>query len=400
MNFNFLINKLIFSNNNRFVLDVYKTEELVLLVVKINGLALQFVPKYIQTETICFHAIEKDFSAFRFVDSGFSNSKLIRRLAFLGVSTDGLKLRLLPAKFQTYEVCLRAVKSTPKSIQFISNECFLLYFNCKICIEAVSRDYQTLEFILNHSCFRFNQTFKDLICKLALENKKTAVVIDIPKIFHFYEPFLIKKSLKIFKNKKLIRLTIEHSPASLLLSSDASRFIKTKHCKLALKKVPQLFECMKLNQTLKLCYKAVESDEDSIIYIKDEFRTPEICLLAVKKNGKLLDFLRNHQTEELVQAALKQNSTVFEFVNEELKNEKLCLLAVSINGNNLKYISKQTPSICHTAVFQRPEAIKFVKKRFQTEQLCLYAVKQDKSLLHHVRKKRKLVVEAAKQDCF
>ncbi len=372
--------------------------------MKKDGFLLNYVPQHVQTENICYQAVIQNFFAFQYVDRIFASSSLICNAALEGVARNGLYIKFLPLVFQSYEVCMQAVLQNSEAICFISNEQVLKKDNYKICFEAVKRNSKSLKSILLRYSHILSPNLKDSLCRTAIDYTITIlnqIDFKLPKKYYYkafkQDPLSFIDFCTMYNSKKLTRLALENSPSTFdsLIKNLQFKYITVKNCKMLLKKDPSKFRLMTNFQTMKLCYQAVDLEPDNIIFVKDEYKTPDICLLAVKKNGLLLSFLRNYQSYELCLAAVNQNPAAFQFVNQEYKNENLCMLAVTLDGYNLKFIDNQTHAICHAAVYNKTGAIEFVKKKFQSQELCLYVVKKDGYLLNHVYKKTKIIVEAA-----
>ena len=111
-----------------------------------------------------------------------------------------------------------------------------------------------------------------------------------------------------------------------------------------------------VNQTPKICLKAIKRDSDELQYVKNQ--TEQLCLEAVRQDGYALQYVKN-------------------------QTEQLCLEAVKQNGYALKYVKNQTEQICLEAVKQNSLALLCVENR--TEQICLEAVRENSYMHEYVQ---------------
>ena len=95
-----------------------QTEEMCLLAVKQNGMALQFVKN--QTEQICLLAVKQNGMALQFVKNQTNE------ICLLAVKQNGMALQFV--KNQTNEICLSAIQQNGMALQFVNDKEYKLLF--------------------------------------------------------------------------------------------------------------------------------------------------------------------------------------------------------------------------------------------------------------------------------
>jgi Domain of unknown function (DUF4116) len=146
-----------------------------------------------------------------------------------------------------------------------------------------------------------------------------------------------------------------------------------------------------------LLYWAIQQNGESLLFVPEKFRTPELCRLAVEQNGSALFHVpsdlkssrgEDQKTPELCRLAIEQNGEILREVSHNYRTLELCRLAVEQNGMALGYVPDEhrTSELCRLAVEQNGMALQHVLKELKTFELCKAAVEQSGMALYHVPK--------------
>ena len=148
--------------------------ELVVIAVSKNGLALEFVDD--QSEELCKIAVRQNGLALRFVKNKTQD------ICSLAVSENSLALEFVDPEMQTHSMCFNAVSKTPTALKFVDNQ------TEDICMEALRRKPFTLEFVKNQTeklvlyavkingmALRHSKIFTEKVCSAARKNKAGSV---------------------------------------------------------------------------------------------------------------------------------------------------------------------------------------------------------------------------------
>lgn len=193
------------KENASFVLkipDHLQNYKFYLKAVKVNVMALEYIPIAYQKEELCVEAVKSDGNALKFVqkqtdkicllsvrDFGPSlkyvknKSETICQEAFKGLLADTV-LQYVPQHLKTYELCLNAVKISGNNLEYVP-ENLKDYKLCKQSVECYSRAY-------NHIPDQFKTEELNLI---AIKNNYR-----IMKLINNKTPEFCLKALKINKD--------------------------------------------------------------------------------------------------------------------------------------------------------------------------------------------------------
>lgn len=108
---------------------------------------------------------------------------------------------------------------------------------------------------------------------------------------------------------------------------------------------------------------------NNLIYIPDNFKTPEMCLQAVKNYKSVLQYVPEElKTPELCMIAINEDSMSLEYVPEKLKTPELCLHAVQKNGIALKYVPEElkTLELCMVAIKESSWCFGYIPEELKT----------------------------------
>jgi hypothetical protein len=163
------------------------------------------------------------------------------------IKKDGKKIRNLPDKSKSYELCLLAVQQDPYALDYVNQ-------TEELCKLAVRQDGKALQYVKNQT---------EEICKLAVQQDGLAL--------YYVE----------LKTEELCQLAVKQN-------ANALKYVK--------------------NQTEEICKLAVQQDGYALQYVKEEFQTEEICQIAVKKNGKALQYVNEKlKTEEICKLSIEND---------------------------------------------------------------------------------------------
>lgn len=194
-------------------------------IVKINGLILEYIDEYYQTENICKLAILQNPESFYYVKNRNENIDICK----FAVICSGKNLAYIDEKNRTEELCKLAVQEYGTSIKYIEPK------------------YQTKE-----------------LCKLAIMN--------------------FPHSIKHIKNQtnELCELAVNLNGCEIANIKNQTE----KLCKLAIDQTIYAFNCISYkNQTNKICKYAVEKYGKYILYeMHDSLITDELCQMVGYKN--------------------------------------------------------------------------------------------------------------------
>lgn len=238
------------------------------------------------------------------------------------------------------------------------------------------------------------------------DNKDWETAISKDKSLVVYAP----NTLKNFKqrvSKEFVRDMYLMIQAPKPVRTDPEILVQTIRAR------PRLIELVHetTNGYLDLCKLAVQQRGDSIVYIPEKNRTPEVCDLAVQQTGHALKFVPENyrtpemcknavstfgksiehvpmhlRTPEIYKLAVRQDGYVFSTVPKDIINLEMCKDAVKSNGFVLKNIpvNFKTPEVCKIAVRQHGASLAYVPEHLRTFELCALAVRKEWGAIRHV----------------
>lgn len=115
------------------------TEELCLIAIENNYIAMRYVPKKIKNKRFCLKAITINEECIRFFPSEYIDDKMAMNL----ITKDGKNIRYIDEKKKTKELCLKAFENNPSCIEYLPTK----YVNDEMFTEAVKFDCNILDIV-------------------------------------------------------------------------------------------------------------------------------------------------------------------------------------------------------------------------------------------------------------
>ena len=123
-----------------FSTDPDKTCQMCLNAVTQNGQALDRVPEHIRDRYVCLAAVKQDGNALQFVPEAI---KKIPEVRLAAVKQNGWALAHLPQQLRGVDVCTAAVYQKPSAFQYVPK----IQQTLKFCLLMASHNVECLEFI-------------------------------------------------------------------------------------------------------------------------------------------------------------------------------------------------------------------------------------------------------------
>jgi hypothetical protein len=252
--------------------------------VEKNSKNLEYIPFEYQTYDMCLDAIKKMGIVIKFVNPEIQK---YRELCIEAVNTDINSIQYIPKEYQTYDMCLKIVKGRERGIliQYINPE---IEKYRELCIEAVNTDINSIQYIPKEY-----QTY-DMCLKIVKERGP---------LFQYINP-------EIEKYKELCVIVIEN---------DFWNFSK----------IPFKY------QSYDICLKAVNKHPSTIVYVNPEIENyEELCIKAINNDNYYLFkinplYIKNYG--ELCLNVIKINPYKLNLIKPEYQTYELCLEAVKID---------------------------------------------------------------------
>jgi Domain of unknown function (DUF4116) len=304
-------------------------QSLLYWAVEQNGQTLKLIPADYQTPELCRLAVEQDGNALCDVPE----NKITTDLCRIALEQDGYALRYVPEKYKTPELYITAVQQRG------------------LALYTVPEKHRTEE-----------------LCRLAVAQNGRAL---------FYVPH----------DLKLSRADTLQEESSFARKSSNCEEYKAGLYRLAVEKDGQALLHVPENQrTLELCRLAVEQDGLALEYVPEEYK-PDFYYLAVEQNGLALKFVsEDNRTPELCRLAVEQNGQALQAVPEHKKTSELYQIAIEQDGRGLAHVpaKHRTLDLCRLAIQQHGIVLAYVPIKLRTPELCRIAVEQDGNALYAV----------------
>jgi hypothetical protein len=165
--------------------SIQKYEKIITDVLKKKGLALQHIPKNLQTKEMCENALENDVYAVEYMNQDF----LTEDMAIKVVKKYGYLIRHIHNK--TDKINMEAIKNHPKSLSYINNQ------TEELCLTAVDLDYTTLLYVIKQTpeiCFHAVRKHFTAMVHVNLQDEiaiKVCCVID-PRCINYVRDLTIR----------------------------------------------------------------------------------------------------------------------------------------------------------------------------------------------------------------
>lgn len=303
-------------------------EELCLVAVSNNGLALQYV-KIDKTQRICKAAYENNVHCIKFIpdvsetmynDAVTKDHLILKNMSNLHNLSDETIISIIKKSPEfvlqvpdcTQEMILEAVKRNGDLIEKLDKK----YLTHEIYLEAVRDKPFALRFIQKE-----NQTVD--ICIMAVKQNGFSI-----------------QHVKIY-DESVCFTAIKQNPGSIIQ-------IKT------------------LNE--KMCIEAIKLKPTTIHLVPAVLKTPKLYYELLKVSPGMMNQLIRDLGNTTIDWPIE--------LHEEL---------VNINGLLIKYIKDPTEKICKLAILNKPYAIQYLNDNQQTEELCELAVKLQPLTLAHIK---------------
>jgi hypothetical protein len=313
------------------------------------------------------------------------------------VDRNGNNIRYVDDKFINESLLVRAVKSNPFSLKYISKQTYEL---CMIAIGENSNaiayadisiidieDIQIKAIRINPFILRFIKNPSYDICMQAIKLNGN-LIQDVPKHLQNEEICMIA-----------INQSIESFSHMSFYSEDLAIYV--------INKCPKMFEYIDVSfQNEYICELAVKNDYTNLVFVNN--KTYDLCMLAYNINVNALQFIpKEYHTYDLCLNAVNINGSLLEYIDIKYKTEQLCKIAVENNAFAIKYVPQQTEelcmialrnyrymfsdikykneNVCHEAIKLCPSNLKHVNKKHQTKKLCLVAIELDSCTIQYVK---------------
>lgn len=134
----------------------------ILKELEIDGMLLRQIPKTEQTLEICEKAIKQNPLSIQFADKKYLNSQICLE----AVRKNGNVFRYIPNQFITEKLCELAIETDPQLLNNIPDD----FKTIKICLDAVKKDVRTLSYIPQEKRYKmFNSGIEKTLVKKLVE---------------------------------------------------------------------------------------------------------------------------------------------------------------------------------------------------------------------------------------
>lgn len=330
--------------------EIFKSEELLSIVVSRCGILIGHIEPHLQTEKICIDAIKNNPDA------------------FFKIHPDNI----------THSIKLEAVKSNPMILEKIEDQ------DEELCLAAVENKGIVLQYA---------QIKTKKVCDAAFENDVHAIEF-------------IPDSTEEMKLK-----AIQVDPALMLLM-DEYKDNPNDELKLIMVKRRPSYILEIENPTEEMLIEAVTKDGKLLQKINPELQTEDICVAAIKSCVGMFQYVM-HKTHAVYMAAIAQDGLLLKTVPKEEQSVEMCITAVKKNHNASQYvlidddkleefyisvirtnpmfiksipIDKLTPDICLEAVKRKGDLFKVVPEHLRTDEIYLMAIQEVPHVIVEIKK--------------
>ncbi len=323
--------------------DAKKTPELCRQAVSDCGLALVYVPRWLQTQDLCRVAILQDGMALGAVPKGFKTPEFCLE----AVQQNGMALAYVPEGLRTREICTEAVRQSPSALHFVPER----LKTKALCLMAVKQDGRALTNVPDG-----RKTPE--ICMAAVRQNPSALEI-VPN--RLLRPRMCEVAVKkqgsalrfvpdSFKDKELCRTAVKQDGMALEFVPNVLKWHENDPV-FTLDDGTQIFPP-------KICRAAVKQDGRALKFVPNFVKTKEMCAMAVRQDGRALEFVPEAlKTPALCRAALKYNGRALEFVPEALKTPEMCAMAVREDDRALEFVPEALKVTVQAALEASADAV-------------------------------------------
>jgi antitoxin component YwqK of YwqJK toxin-antitoxin module len=320
------------------------------------------------TEEICFKMVGRDW---RELDHVIESMQTIP-LCMIALKQNVTALIFIKNKELKKETYMSAILFDWKALQYI----LLIDQTAELCIQAINQDILALEYVKSDDPSIYIHAIK----------KDWRTILTLPDIHKtvIFTWMVLEKCEDTIKNNPVM--------LSHLKQNDVI-------CMKALTINPLSLTHV-VNQTMRICERAIELDGMMLRCVEPKFHTVNLCTTAVTQNGCAIQYVDKKikyyddickravqnkwiamafiddtiQTTEMAWSVIIQNGNSLEFIRDDLQTVELCLVAVAKNMDVLKYVKKLTYDICLVAVKRDGSNLKYVPDVHKTKKMCLTAI--------------------------
>lgn len=342
------INKYVIARNPLLLSQIEnQTEELCLMAVTLNGLAIQFVIK--KTQAICTAAYENTRFAIQYIDEEWQTADMGKCIY------PNIEL-FKYVKIQTNDICVSALRFSLQNFKYIMNPTLEMYLyvvtNGNPNVYEQFRQMELTDHIMIQILNvkpQMLQYFKHTTPDLDLYAvKKDITAIEHVKNWQNYDSFL----WAVERNGLLLRHIV--FPVNLGFGQILKiNLAAVKQNGLALEYCNTVTE--------EIYHEAIKNNPMALKYILDAYKTKKLCLCALNINGLALQYVVN-KTLEFCNLAVTNNGLALKFVDD--KTDEICIVACMQNGLALQFIDNPSLKVCFVACKENIEAIAYVPLEF------------------------------------
>jgi hypothetical protein len=338
----------------KYIPEANRTYEMWEQWVAKDGLRLRLVPAAFQTSNMCRTALMQHGHALYYVPKELITPEFCE----IAVRKDGMALREVPAELRNTMLCKAAVKQDGRALEFVPHS-FLTREICEIAIRQSALGWRHVPFYFK--TLRFYET----------------------AVTHGSEAGEILESFPYTSNnrwkRKIFNIAVSRNAKELRHIREGFRSVKLYEMALRGDGLALAFVPLE-DRTKALCKMAVSQNGEALQHVPESSRTKEICEIAVQNSGTALPYVPNGlRTSEMCEWAIKQDPTLLSFAPWVFRTKALCELAVSKNGLALNDVplEHRTSDLCEVAIRRQGLALAYVPKHLCTKALCEAAVRQD-----------------------
>lgn len=304
-------------------------------------------------------------------------------LCLYAVKLNGLALQFVPEYFQSDEICIEALRENPRAFKY-----------CKCRSENVLR-YAVRRYWKNiKRMTKAEQTPDICYYVISIENKALKYIIE-PTYEMCFRVIHARGMLKYvplhMRDRALCLFAVTTHPNNIL---DVPLYIANKGiCYVAVLHFPYVIQYVPI-QTYEICKYAVNASGWNIRHVEPRFLTIELQVMAVKRtesafkyliNGNLNQILPPYPAEEVCVALMETNATYIRYFPPAMQTHAVCLAAVRNKPLSIKYMYHQAEDVCLIAISKTWHAIKHIKEESKTPRVTARALASHRLARRYVR---------------
>lgn len=368
------MNSYLLKDINKFRLFEYETEVIEEYVHEVDGLALKFIPKNVQTKIMVYNAVSNNGMALRYANGRYMGKELYK----VALKSNAKAYEIIPDDKMDEELYEIMVTTDPFHIRFISSE----NRTENICITAVRKDGRSIRFLTskeksaavihnaikqNASSIQFIESITEADCRYAIDIDPHSIkYIDEDKI----EDISSMEDLYLYAINKNPEV-LQHISANMQTYKICRRAVELESSTIAYVSIRYYFSKYYSDAVqCGLLEIAVNDNPFNITLVDSGYWNDNIIDIAIKRQSSIVKTIVNTDGVEIAKkgwmSALSDDPTLVKYIPDKDFDEELAIIAVSKDPKVLLYFRSgelcSNKNVLKAAIATDPKVIKTIWK--------------------------------------